>query len=61
MKLLNALQIRLLSEFFANMAVVWFAAAFVAPIDFQAELRSLINGSLSLVGALFLLKGVREL
>lgn len=56
--LLNISQLRVLSEFFSNMAVIWFAAAFVAPASPNYTLRAAFSGFLSILLALFLLKEV---
>ena len=52
-------QVKLVAEFFSNMAVVWFAAAFVAPVSQLTVAKSLVNGFLALLIGIVLIKEVK--
>lgn len=52
------LQIKLLADFFSNMAVVWFAAAFVGGINMIISLRSVLFGIVCLLTGIILIKEV---
>lgn len=52
-------QLKLLAEFLSNMAVVWFAAAFVAPMDLVFALKASLSGLLTLYAGLSLAREVR--
>ena len=54
---LNTKQVDILAEFFANMAVAWFIAAFVAPRSISHIIAYAIYGILCLYTALFLKEG----
>lgn len=56
----NSAQLKLLSSFFANLAVVWLAAALVTPVNLLTAMRSLFNGITALLFGVLLLKEVKE-
>jgi len=57
---LNLEQAKSLSNFFSNMAVAWFVAAFVAPSRLLDLARFSGYGIMCLQVALWLLKGIRK-
>lgn len=59
-KSLNQYQLRLIAEFFSNMAVVWFAAAFIAPVSQATIIKSLVNGFVALGLGILLLREVAK-
>ncbi len=52
----NNSQLKLLSNFFSNIAVVWFTAAFVGALNLPLTLRSIGNGIMALLVGLYLLR-----
>lgn len=54
--LLDISQRRLLAEFFANLSVVWFGAAFIAPTDIIGILKSLASGGVAIFIGIWLIK-----
>lgn len=59
MKFTN-LQLKLLSDFFANMAVVWFGATVISSMNVFIGIRSLFTGFLSLFIGIIIVKEVNE-
>ncbi|TRZ51303.1 hypothetical protein D4R99_04550 [bacterium] len=59
MKFTN-LQLKLLSDFFANMAVVWFGATIISSTSVFIGIRSLFTGFLSLFIGMIIIKEVYE-
>lgn len=53
-------QLKLLSEFFSDMAVVWFAAAFIAPVEPTSALKAAMSGFSALYFALSLAREVKS-
>ncbi len=52
-------QIKLMADFCANLAVAWFVAAFVSPVDWLTTLRSIVS-MVALQGlSLYLLERVK--
>lgn len=49
-------QFKLLAEFFSNISVAWFVAAFISPDDLLIVLRSLVNMIMFLFISLLLLE-----
>lgn len=56
--LLSVSQRKLLSEFFSNMAVVWFAATFIGATNALLSLQYGLSGIFALIIALILAKEV---
>lgn len=54
--LFNLSQRRLLAEFFANLSLVWFGAAFIAPSDTIGTIRSLLSGGIAIFIGMWLAK-----
>lgn len=49
-------QLKLLAEFCANVAVAWFAVAFIAPIDTLTSIKGVANMMVMIVIALKLME-----
>lgn len=60
MKLTN-LQLKLFADFYSNMAVLWFGAAFISPIGVLSTFKFLMYGIFSLIFAMIFIKGVKEI
>lgn len=58
MRLFSVSQLRLLAEFFANLAVVWFATALIAPTNLIIAIKAILSGLLSIYVGLILIKEV---
>lgn len=52
---LTPTQLKLIADFLSNMAVVWFAAAFIAPTNFLLTIISSIEGLIALVLAIWIM------
>ena len=61
MKVFTGPQLKVLSGFFSNMAVVWFTASFIGIHDFALLFQYVISGILSLVAAMRLAKEVSNI
>lgn len=59
MMTLNHDQIKLIAGFFSNMAIVWFAAAFIEPRDIVTMFRAGLSGVFSLAFGIVVLKEVK--
>lgn len=60
MKTLTYKQKELIAVFLSNMAVVWFSAAFIAPVNPTNTIRAAINGFIALIIAIITIKEVRR-
>lgn len=60
MRKINTAQIKMVSDFFANLAVIWFAAALINLTNISNSIKSVINGFIFLVFAFSVLKGVKD-
>lgn len=58
MHVLNISQRKLVAQFFATMAVVWFTAAFIEPKSITLIITGLLTGFFSLLLGIFVLKEV---
>ena len=58
MRMFSSSQLKILAEFFSNMAIVWFAASFIGVKDGVLLFQYLTSGILALGTALYLSREV---
>ncbi len=56
----NKEQIKLVSSFFSNLSIVWFAAALINPANIDTSIKFAIDAIISLSLAVYLLKGIES-
>ncbi len=56
----TSLQLKLIAEFFANLAVIWFGAAFITSTNLITSIQAGLNGIFALIIGIILMKGVKE-